>query len=71
MMNRLMLRLLRRAFDAGCRTVELEVRPSNRAGIRLYLGLGLVECRRRTNYYAQEGEDAVVMEGTIANLLGL
>ena len=65
----LMLRLLRRALDAGCRRVELEVRPSNLAAIRLYRGLGLVECGRWVNYYAQDGEDAVVMKGTIADLL--
>jgi ribosomal-protein-alanine N-acetyltransferase len=67
--SRLMLQLLRVAFDAGCRHVELEVRPSNLAAIRLYSQLGLVECGRRTNYYANEQEDAVLMEGAIAKLL--
>ena len=47
--------------QAGASFVSLEVRPSNRAAIALYLAMGFTECGRRKRYY-QDGEDAVLME---------
>jgi ribosomal-protein-alanine N-acetyltransferase len=51
-------------LEAESREVEkifLEVRPSNRAAIGLYEGLGFKGLYRRPGYYTPEGEDALVM----------
>ncbi|MDD5297078.1 MAG: ribosomal protein S18-alanine N-acetyltransferase [Rhodocyclaceae bacterium] len=55
--------LLGRARQAGARTMFLEVRASNQAGLALYRGTGFSEVGRRRGYYpAHQGrEDAVVM----------
>ena len=45
----------------GCRTVFLEVRPSNAAALRLYLEHGFVQVGRRPAYYRDPEEDALVM----------
>lgn len=61
------LRLLRLAMQSARQqqAIELflEVRPSNRAAIRLYEGMGFNEIGLRPNYYnAKHGrEDAIVM----------
>jgi len=46
----------------GVACARLEVRRSNRAALALYQKLGFVQVGIRKNYYAQEGEDAVLME---------
>jgi len=46
----------------GARLCTLEVRRSNLAAIALYRGLGYREVAIRPRYYAEEGEDALVME---------
>jgi ribosomal-protein-alanine N-acetyltransferase len=46
----------------GIRLVTLEVRRSNEAAIALYRKLGYRMVGVRPNYYAEEGEDAMVME---------
>lgn len=43
------------------RMVLLEVRRSNRAGIKLYRALGFTAMGLRPGYYADNGEDAIVM----------
>ena len=48
--------------ELGCARATLEVRPSNLAARELYRGQGFVEIGRRVNYYADEGEDAILME---------
>jgi [ribosomal protein S18]-alanine N-acetyltransferase len=58
-------RLLMQLAEDHARTrdgesVTLEVRPSNRAAIALYLGIGYLEVGQRPRYYA-DGEDALVM----------
>jgi ribosomal-protein-alanine N-acetyltransferase len=53
--------MLRKARRSGCRVATLEVRPSNLAALWLYRRHGFVEVARRKNYYAVEGEDAIVM----------
>jgi len=58
----LLRRVLADAADAGCTVARLEVRPSNAVARGLYSSEGFVEIGRRKNYYAQEGEDAIVME---------
>lgn len=45
----------------GARLVTLEVRRSNFGAISLYRELGFRPVGVRPNYYAEEGEDAVVM----------
>lgn len=45
----------------GASRVELEVRVSNRAALRLYGRLGFAEDGRRPGYYCNPEEDAVLM----------
>jgi [ribosomal protein S18]-alanine N-acetyltransferase len=45
----------------GATLATLEVRRSNAAALALYGGLGYRQAGIRTNYYADEGEDAIVM----------
>lgn len=51
-----------RAVDRGARIATLEVRRSNAAAKELYRSMGYREVGVRRNYYADEGEDAIVME---------
>jgi ribosomal-protein-alanine N-acetyltransferase len=48
--------------ERGCARATLEVRPSNVAARELYRAHGFVETGRRVNYYADEGEDAILMQ---------
>jgi ribosomal-protein-alanine N-acetyltransferase len=50
--------------------LTLEVRPSNRGAIALYEGLGFRSAGLRRRYYADNGEDAVVMWRTPGTLRG-
>ncbi|HVY30088.1 MAG TPA: ribosomal protein S18-alanine N-acetyltransferase [Polyangiaceae bacterium] len=54
--------LLREGRQRGSRLVLLEVRASNAAALALYGALGFEELDRRARYYADTGEDAVVMQ---------
>lgn len=45
----------------GARLATLEVRRSNAAAIALYRSLGYRQSGVRPKYYAEEGEDAIVM----------
>lgn len=60
--RRLVSALLREAGDDGARLVVLEVRATNAAAHALYAALGFSELDRRARYYADTGEDAVVMQ---------
>jgi ribosomal-protein-alanine acetyltransferase len=53
--------LTRVARPLGLTEVALEVRASNREAIGFYQALGLVEVARRTCYYIDPKEDAVLM----------
>jgi ribosomal-protein-alanine N-acetyltransferase len=57
--------LMEEAAEAGRRRgatlATLEVRRSNAAAIALYRALGYRQVGVRPNYYAEEGEDAIVM----------
>ncbi len=57
--------LMEEAADAGrgrgATLVTLEVRRSNLAAIAMYRALGYRQVGVRPNYYAEEGEDAIVM----------
>ncbi len=51
-----------RARGAGAALATLEVRRSNAAAIGLYRALGYRQAGVRPGYYANDGEDALVME---------
>ena len=52
---------LKQARDGGAAQVHLEVRASNEAAIALYARLGFGVRGRRTNYYRDPAEDAVLL----------
>lgn len=59
--RRLMEAVLALAHQRRVQCVTLELRQSNRAARRLYDALGFVPIGTRPKYYADTGEDAVVM----------
>jgi ribosomal-protein-alanine N-acetyltransferase len=63
-LGRALLRyLLNDAAAAGARTMLLEVRPSNAAGIALYEQMGFKKIGMRKDYYPAQGgrEDAIML----------
>jgi ribosomal-protein-alanine N-acetyltransferase len=52
---------LARGRERKCTLATLEVRRSNEAALNLYKGFGFRAVGIRPNYYADEGEDAIVM----------
>ena len=52
------------ARERGAAEMELEVRASNEAAVRLYGKLGFEEQGRRRGYYREPVEDAVLMRKT-------
>ncbi|HVL98786.1 MAG TPA: GNAT family N-acetyltransferase [Egibacteraceae bacterium] len=59
--TRLLLALLTEARRAGAPAATLEVRVANRGAQRLYAAFGFVPVGVRPGYYAETGEDALVM----------
>ena len=59
--TRLMLDLMEAARERDARTVALEVRVANWPAQRLYSWFGFRPVGVRKNYYAETGEDALVM----------
>lgn len=59
--SRLLVALLRAAVASGADSVILEVRADNRGAQRLYTGFGFAPVGIRPGYYAETGEDALVM----------
>ena len=57
----MLLKLLDLARHRGMKYATLEVRASNEAAIALYTKLGFTSVGKRPNYYADNGEDALVM----------
>lgn len=57
------------ALKRGCHTWLLEVRESNKAARHLYQSLGFVETGKRLGYYADTGEPAILMAGSLAAFL--
>jgi ribosomal-protein-alanine N-acetyltransferase len=51
-----------RAREQGARVSMLEVRRGNAPAIALYRSLGYCEVGVRPRYYAEDGEDALVMD---------
>ena len=59
--TRLLLALCRAAVAKGATALTLEVRVSNDAAQALYSGFGFAPAGVRKGYYADTGEDAIVM----------
>jgi len=59
--RKLMNTLIEFAKYRGAQTMLLEVRPSNLPARKLYQSLGFRQIGLRVNYYAETGEDAIVM----------
>ncbi|NBD13591.1 MULTISPECIES: ribosomal protein S18-alanine N-acetyltransferase [Corallococcus] len=53
--------VLRRGVARRCSLATLEVRRGNESALNLYRSLGFRPVGVRPNYYADEGEDAIVM----------
>ncbi len=60
-----------RAWAQELREITLEVRRSNREARRFYRGKGLQEVGVRPGYYADNGEDALILTGSLEELLGI
>jgi len=60
--TRLIREMLLRAHGGGATSVLLEVRESNLAARRLYEKLGFSEQGRRSNYYRDPSEDALLLQ---------
>ena len=56
-----MTALIDAARERGATCMTLEVRPSNRAALRLYEGFGFIPKGVRPGYYSDTGEDALIM----------
>ena len=59
--TRIMLVLARAALDRALVAMTLEVRATNQPAQRLYRRFGFDEAGTRAGYYAETGEDAVIM----------
>ena len=55
-----------RLMEAGVKRIFLEARASNLPALNLYRSFGYAECGLRRNYYASDGEDALVFERRLA-----
>lgn len=59
--SRLLAELLAEGRERGCRLVTLEVRAGNHAAIALYRSFGFLVAGRRSKYYPDNGEDALIL----------
>ena len=59
--TRLLLELVRKSIEYGAVALTLEVRASNRRAQRLYSRFGFAPAGIRKGYYADSGEDAIIM----------
>ena len=59
--TRLLLALMDAAIELGARSATLEARVANRGAQRLYTAFGFSPVGVRPGYYAETGEDAVIM----------
>lgn len=67
--EKMLLSALAEARSKGAELATLEVRESNQPAIRLYHKLGFEVVGRRTGYYRDNGEDAILM--TLSDLAAL
>jgi ribosomal-protein-alanine N-acetyltransferase len=59
--RKMMRRVLWEAGERSCTNLILSVRESNLCAVRLYTSFGFVEVYRRSKYYRQPIEDAIIM----------
>jgi ribosomal-protein-alanine N-acetyltransferase len=59
--RRLLLHALQLGYEAGARLGVLEVRESNEGARALYKTVGFVAVQKRSHYYSESREDALVM----------
>jgi len=59
--TRLLVNLVRQAVERGVENLTLEVRMSNHGAQAMYQRFGFVPAGARKGYYADNGEDALVM----------
>jgi [ribosomal protein S18]-alanine N-acetyltransferase len=59
--SHVMVALMRAALELGAGSATLEVRTTNRGAQRLYAAFGFAPVGVRPRYYAETGEDALVM----------
>jgi ribosomal-protein-alanine N-acetyltransferase len=64
----LLLAAAAEAREAGLVRVTLEVRRSNAAARAFYARFGFVEAGVREGYYADDGEDAIIMDAPLDDL---
>jgi ribosomal-protein-alanine N-acetyltransferase len=64
----LLLHLLEQGRQLGAKTATLEVRPSNHVAISLYKNYKFQEVGRRSNYYSDNHEDALIFTTPDLNL---
>ena len=64
--TRLLEASITRALDDGAKRAFLEVRSKNLAATRLYEKAGFISQLVRKKYYADDGDDALIMTKTIA-----
>jgi ribosomal-protein-alanine N-acetyltransferase len=58
--------IIEKGIARGVNYVWLEVRPSNLPAMALYTKLGFTEVGRRTHYYSETNEDAIIMSLDLA-----
>ena len=63
----LLRRLIESARTRGCRLATLEVRPSNTPARALYEAFGFELVGRRRGYYADTGEDALLLASALSS----
>ena len=68
--RRLLLLALQAGRKMGMQKAILEVREGNVAALALYRASGFVQAGRRRRYYADTGEDALVLERPLAEPQG-
>ena len=64
--RRLVEALHTRLMETGVERIFLEARISNLPALNLYRSCGYARCGLRRNYYASDGEDALVFERRLA-----
>lgn len=64
----LLLAAAAEAREAGLERATLEVRRSNRGARDFYRRYGFVESGVRKGYYADDGEDAIIMDARLGDL---
>ena len=63
----LLNKMISTGIDKGVHHIWLEVRPSNTSAKKLYQKYGFKEVGRRSNYYTDTHEDAIIMDLELSN----